>query len=76
MMDSEDQRKKKYEQKQMRDDDKRLKVIDTCEVMVCSVFSFVVDHINNLKVKNLRVLLCYHFGSENLKGVPNKVELL
>ena len=35
-----------------------------------------MDHINNLKVKDLRVLLCYHFGSERLKGNPNKVEVV
>ena len=35
-----------------------------------------MDHINNLKVKDHRVLLCYHFGSENLKGRPKKVELV
>ena len=35
-----------------------------------------MDHINILKVKELRVLLCYQFGSERLKGSPKKVELL
>ena len=35
-----------------------------------------MDHINNLKVKDLRVLLHYQFGSEKLKGSPKKVELL
>ena len=35
-----------------------------------------MDHINNLKVKDLRVLLRHHFGSEKLKGSPNKVELV
>ena len=35
-----------------------------------------MDHINNLKVKDLQVLLCYHFGLERLKGSPNKVELV
>ena len=35
-----------------------------------------MDHINNLKVKDLRVLLCYHFGSEKLKGISKKVELM
>ena len=33
-------------------------------------------HINKHKVKNLRVIPCYHFGSEKLKGIPNKVELV
>ena len=44
--------------------------------MVRSVLTFGMDHINNLKVKELRVLLCYHFGSERLKGTPKKVELV
>ena len=35
-----------------------------------------MDHINNLKVKDIRALLCYHFGSERLKGIPKKVELV
>ena len=61
----EDQRKKKSEHRYTRDDDERLKYLETCEVLVCSVLSFDMDHINNLKVKGLRVLLSYHFGSEN-----------
>ena len=44
--------------------------------MVSLVLLFGMDHINNLKVKDLRVLLCYHFGSEKLKGRPKKVELV
>ena len=35
-----------------------------------------MDHINTLKVKELRVLLSYQFGLERLKGIPNKVELV
>ena len=35
-----------------------------------------MHHINDLKVKETRVILCYHFGSEKLKPRPNKVELL
>ena len=35
-----------------------------------------MDHINNLKVKELRVLLFYQFGSEIFKGTPKKVELV
>ena len=60
----------------MREDDKRLKGLETCEFLICSVSAFGMDHINNLKVNDLRVLLCYHFGSEKLKGVPNKLELV
>ena len=44
--------------------------------MVRSVLTFGMDHINTLKVKGLRVILHYHFGSERLKGTPKKVELV
>ena len=49
----------------MMDDDKRLKGLETCVVLVHSVLAFGMGHINNLKVKELRVLLCYNFGSES-----------
>ena len=39
-------------------------------------FVLFVDHINDLKVKELRVLLHYHFGSERLKGTQKKVKLV
>ena len=60
----------------MRDDDETLKGLEDFEVLVLSVLSFGMDHINNLKVKDLRVILCYYFGSENFKGCPKKVELV
>ena len=60
----------------MRYDDKKLKGLDTCEVSVRSVLEFCMDHIDNLKVKDLRVLLHYHFGSEIFKESPKKVELV
>ena len=44
--------------------------------MVRSVLTFGMDHINTLKFKELRVLLCYHFGPERFKGIPKKVELV
>ena len=47
----------------VRDDDEGLIGLDTCEVLVRSVLEFGMDHVNNFKVKDLRVLLCYHFGS-------------
>ena len=53
-----------------------LKVIDTCEVLVCSVLEFGMDHINNLKLEDLRVILHYHFGSEKLKVIQEKVDLV
>ena len=76
MTEAEDQNKKKYERKHMRDYDNRLKDLDTFEVLVHLVSAFGMDHINNLKVKDLRVLLCYHFGSEKWKVIPKKVELV
>ena len=69
---SEYHRKKKYEQKQMRDDNNGLKGLETCKVLVCSVLDFGIDHINKLKMKELRMLLCYHFSFEKLKGSPKK----
>ena len=75
-MKEEDQRKKKYKQKHTRDNEKRLKGLETCEVLVRSVLVFSMDQINNLKVKDLRVIIRYHFGSENLKGIPKKVKLV
>ena len=60
-MEEEDQRKKKSEKKQMRYDDDTLKFLETCEFLVCSVLAFGMDHINNLTVKDLSVILCYHF---------------
>ena len=62
MMKAEYQRNNKYKQKQMGNDFKRLKVLESCEVLVCSVFEFGMDLINNLKLKDIRVLLHYHFG--------------
>ena len=59
----------------MIDDEKRLKGIETCEVLVWLVLEFGMDHINNLKFRDLRVLLRYHFGSKILKGISKKVEL-
>ena len=60
----------------MRDDDERLKGLETCEVLVFPVLAFGIYHINNLKVKDIRVILCYHFGSDKLKGIPIKVEIV
>ena len=54
-------RKNKSEQKHMREDDERSKIIQTCEFLVHSVLEFGMDHIKNLKVRYLRVLLRYHF---------------
>ena len=75
-MDVDEHRKKKYETKQVREDYERLNGFDTCEVVVRSFLEFGMNHINNLTVKELRVLLSCHFGSETFNGSPNKVELV
>ena len=72
-MGEEYQRKNKSEQNHMRDDDDRLNGIDTCEDLVCSVLEFGMDYIHSTKMNELRLLLRYHFGSENLKGSPKKL---
>ena len=41
----------------MRDDYNRLEVLEPFEVLFCSVLEFGMDHINNLKAKDLRVIL-------------------
>ena len=50
--------------------------LQNCEFLVHLVWSFGVDRIKKLKLKGLKLMLHYFLGSENLKGVPNKVELL
>ena len=40
------------------------------------VLALGMDHINKIKVKELRVLLCYHVVSEKLKAIPKKLELM
>ena len=72
-MEAEDKRKNKYEHNQMRDENDSLKGIYTCEVLVHSVSAFGMDHINKLKVKELRVILIYHFESETFNGIPKKL---
>ena len=54
----------------MRGDYEKLKGLVTCKVLVRSILEFGMDHINNFKVKDLGVLLRYHFGPEKLKGSP------
>ena len=54
----------------MRKYDEMLKGLDNFKDLVLSILVFGMDQINNLKVKDIMVLICYHFGSENLKGNP------
>ena len=67
--------RRKSEEKQVRENEDRLRGLESCETLVCSVLTFGMDHINNLKVKELQVILCDLFGSERLKGISNKVKL-
>ena len=53
-----------------------LRGLDICEALVRSVLTIGMDHINKLKVKELQMILRYHFGSERLKEIPKKVELV
>ena len=72
----EEKRRREYEEKQVMENEDKLRGLESCEALVCSVLIFGMDHINNIKFKELRVLLHYHFGSERLKGSPKKVELV
>ena len=55
----------------MENEDK-LRGIASCEALVCSVLTFGMDHINNLKVKELRVIICYHFWVVKVEGEPKE----
>ena len=35
-----------------------------------------MDHINNIKMNNTRVLLWYHYGTEKFNITPKKLELV
>ena len=50
--------------------------LQTSTFLIRSVLEFGKDHINNLEVKDLKVLLFYYFGLEIIKVVYNKVELM
>ena len=60
---TDNQKKKKSEYNQMREDDERLKGIELCKVLGCSVLEFGMDHTNKHKVKEIKFLIWYHFGS-------------
>ena len=72
----EENRRHKYEEKQVRENKDRLRVLESCEDLVRYVLTFGVDHINILEVKELRVLISYQFESERLKGSPKKVKIV
>ena len=74
-MDTDDNNKNKYEHNHRRQDQQRSEGIHTCKVWVCLILAFGVDHTKNPKVQDIKVLIRYYFGSEKLKGRPNKIEL-
>ena len=53
----EENRRQKYEEKHFRENEYRLRILESCEALVRSVFTIGMDHINNLKVKEIQVLL-------------------
>ena len=73
---AEENRRQKSEKKQVRENEDKLRGIESCEALVHSVLTIGMDNINNLKFKELQFLLRYHFGSERLMGSPKKVELV
>ena len=75
-MEADENRSRKSEEKQVRGKKDRLRVLDRCEYLVCSVLTFGMNNINYLKLKELRVILRYYFGSEMLKVRLNKVGLV
>ena len=58
----EENRRQKYEEKQVRENEDKLRGLESCESLARSVLIFGMDHINNLKFKEIRVILRYHFG--------------
>ena len=50
-MEAEENRRRKYEDKQVRENEYMLRILESCEALVRSVLIFGMDHINNLKVK-------------------------
>ena len=58
----EENRRQKSEEKQVRDNEDKLRDLESCEALVRSFLTFGMDHINIIKVKELRLILRYHFG--------------
>ena len=53
-MEADDKRRNKYENKHGREDEESPKGLQTDEVLVCSILEFNVDHIKNLKLKDIK----------------------
>ena len=56
-MEAEENRRRKSEEKQVRENEDRLRGLESCEALVHSVLKFDKDKINNLKFKEIQVLL-------------------
>ena len=76
MTEAEENRRRKSEEKQVKENEYRLRFLESCESLVRSILTVGIDHINILKVKELRVLLRYRFGTERLEGSQKKLELV
>ena len=50
-----------------------MEFIQNCIVFICLVLSFGMDHIKNLRVKYIKILLHYNLWLYNLKGIYKKV---
>ena len=57
MTEVEENRRQKSEEKQVRENEDRLRGLESCEAFVRSFLIIGMDHINKLKVKELWVLL-------------------
>ena len=53
----EENRRRESEEKQVMENEDRLRGLESCEDFVHSILTFGMDHINNLKAKELQVLL-------------------
>ena len=56
-MEAKENRRRKSEEKQVRENEDRLRGLESCEALVHSVLKFDKDKINNHKFKEIQVLL-------------------
>ena len=54
MTEAEENRRQESEEKQVRENEVRLRGLESCEALVRSVLTFGMDHINKLNVKELQ----------------------
>ena len=52
-MEAEEHRRRKSDEKQVRENGDRLRGLESCGALVHSVLTFDMDHINKLKVKEI-----------------------